>query len=534
MTEHSHFLPFMQPAETAAHLGAFFDRHDTPGVAPRTDAAVLEPPAGRPWFRAIAANGRGIPWPVVAIVLMPLAALRRETATACAGLLVGHGVWDFGVAFVGLFVGRLAQPGVPRRSARRGLRTLLWTALSLLIAQLALSSGTRVADAGPFRVVLAIVGVALLLNLLKTTATRTGRRSLANALRRARHHEWWPAPLLYLTILPSLLRLAVRHRSLTVWTCVNPGIAPGGGIAGENKTAILAGLAPEATLDQRPLPRGPAAAIDAARDLIGSDPRFALPVVVKPEAGERGAAVTIVRTPDALAPAVRAASARGDTPVLQRYHAGPVELGVFWVRDPDTVGAERTDAAQGRILAVTHKVFPEVVGDGERSIRALILDHPRFRLQARAIGAGLAGRLDEVPAPGETVALSDVGNHARGCRFEDGADLVTPDLSETIDRLARTWRGPAGEPFDYGRFDLRAASDDRVRAGEDLAVIELNGVTSEATSLYDPAWPLARARRVLIEQWSAAFALGAARRAQGQRPLSVLGVLGAVRAARRG
>jgi hypothetical protein len=99
--------------------------------------------------------------------------------------------------------------------------------------------------------------------------------------------------------------------------------------------------------------------------------------------------------------------------------------------------------------------------------------------------------------------------------------------------MARTWRGPNGEPFDYGRFDIRCASDDRARAGDDLAVIELNGVTSEATNLYDPSWSAFHALKLLAKQWTHAFELGAARRRLGSKPLGVTGVVRALRDARR-
>ena len=46
-------------------------------------------------------------------------------------------------------------------------------------------------------------------------------------------------------------------------------------------------------------------------------------------------------------------------------------------------------------------------------------------------------------------------------------------------------------------------------------MIELNGVTSEATNIYDARHSLADAYRVLFEQWSLAFEIGAANRERG-------------------
>ncbi len=534
MTEHSHFLPVMQPALTAGYLEEHFDRHDTPGVAPRTDSLILEPPMGAPWFRTLIQGVRHIWWPLQISIVFSLAVCRRESTTAIAGLLVGHSTLDFGVAFAGLFVARIFRDertrgiGIVKRPASL-VRVLLWSALSLLIAQILLGSPTRIGESGLFVVIAAVLGVALLLHVLKHLPSRQGRRGLVVSVRRFLHHEWWPSWVLYALLIPHFARLAIRHHSLTVWTCVNPGIRPGGGIVGEPKDEILRALDPACALTQfiEPPHASRADRVESAHKRVS---REGYPVVVKPEAGERGDRVTVVRTLSELDSALR--SIPGPA-LVQRYHPGPTEVGIFWVRDPATVGAERTDAPQGQILGVTRKVFPELVCDGARTIREQILTHPRFRMQAGVLCENLGDRLGEIPPAGERIRLTELGNHAMGCRFEDGSDLVTPALAETVDRMARTWRGADGEPFDYGRFDIRSVSDASVRRGEDLAVIELNGVTSEATNLYDPSWSAARALRLLSRQWSAAFEIGAARRANGARPLGIAGIVRSIIDARR-
>ena len=66
-------------------------------------------------------------------------------------------------------------------------------------------------------------------------------------------------------------------------------------------------------------------------------------------------------------------------------------------------------------------------------------------------------------------------------------------------------------------------------AGEDFAIVELNGVTSEATHIYDPASSILKAWRTLMEQWSIAFAIGAANRARGYRPVTLRRLLSLIR-----
>jgi hypothetical protein len=79
-----------------------------------------------------------------------------------------------------------------------------------------------------------------------------------------------------------------------------------------------------------------------------------------------------------------------------------------------------------------------------------------------------------------------------------------------VDRIAKTFPG-----FYIGRFDVRFSDVERFKAGEDLTVIELNGVTSESTNIYDPNGSIWRAYRVLFRQWSTLFQIGAMNRAGG-------------------
>jgi hypothetical protein len=66
-----------------------------------------------------------------------------------------------------------------------------------------------------------------------------------------------------------------------------------------------------------------------------------------------------------------------------------------------------------------------------------------------------------------------------------------------------------------------------------MKIIELNGVTSEATHIYDPRLSLFEAYRVLFRQWRIAFEIGDLNRAQGIRPTALRELLRALREYRR-
>ena len=75
---------------------------------------------------------------------------------------------------------------------------------------------------------------------------------------------------------------------------------------------------------------------------------------------------------------------------------------------------------------------------------------------------------------------------------------------------------------EYSRFDVRYGREEEFRQGRAFAVVELNGVTSESTNLYDPSWPLWRAYLTLCRQWALLFRIGDLNCRGGHRPVSLL------------
>lgn len=309
--------------------------------------------------------------------------------------------------------------------------------------------------------------------------------------------------LFYPPVFLYIAALMLRHRSATVFTAANPGIL-GGGFVGESKSAILASVA---RVSDAVAPFIVLAADDDRDRRLAIARRFVdrhdFPVVLKPDQGQRGSGVVIVRSPQQLEALV--GSVHGDT-ILQRYVPG-VEFGLFYVRRPSET--------RGRLLSVTDKQLPVVVGDGRRTLERLIWDDTRAVAMARFYVRMNDARRSWIPAAGERVQLSELGTHCRGAVFLDGRHAKTPALEAAVDAIGSRVPG-----FYFGRFDVRAASLDAFKAGQ-FTVLELNGVTSEATHIYDPANSVWTAYRTLFEQWRLAFEIGAANRARGVEPTSL-------------
>lgn len=337
---------------------------------------------------------------------------------------------------------------------------------------------------------------------------REGRRRCAAAVGRWMRWEFWPAWLFYGPVALNYLWLAIRYRGLTLPSAANPGIFSGG-LVGESKIATLRPLqerCPEFTAEAG-IVEG-----DTLEERITSlEGRFvqmgmAYPFILKPDAGQRGAGVRLVRTAEAATTYLKQMRAAA---LVQSYAPGPNEAGIFYYRWPHE--------ARGRIFAITEKVFPAVTGDGRSTIAELIWKDGRARFIADKYLARLGKRCGETPGVGESVALGQIGNHAQGCIFRDGWHLYSPELEQRIDEISRRVDG-----FYIGRYDVRYSSREALRAGEGFQIIELNGAAAEATNIYDVRNSLFSAYRILFRQWKLVFAIGAANRSGGTRPMSVV------------
>jgi len=322
---------------------------------------------------------------------------------------------------------------------------------------------------------------------------RIRRRILGRLLRIARW-EFWPLWAAYLPLIPYLLWLAVKHRSLTIFMLANPGM-PSGGFVGESKSQILGHLSrvPGAVAAYTVIPAALKAADRFRKAGVFLEQRgLNFPVVLKPDVGQRGSGVAIIRSEQELESYLRLAIV--DT-ILQEYIDGP-EFGVFYCRYPNE--------PSGHITSITEKHFPEVIGDGQSTIEELILRDSRAVCLARAYLSRLKRPANSIPARGERVRLAELGSHCRGSVFVDGRRLITPALEAAIDRISKSHPG-----FYFGRFDIRARSVESFQAGEEFKVLELNGVSAEATHIYDPTISLGEAYRTMFQQWRVAFEIGA-------------------------
>jgi hypothetical protein len=328
--------------------------------------------------------------------------------------------------------------------------------------------------------------------------------------------EFWPMWAFYPPVFAYALWLMVRYRGIGLPTIANPSF-PGGGMFGESKADIL-------KLAVAHIPEWVAPFISLVRTDFGDAPDgldkllaetqkalaqagLSLPLVAKPDLGCRGAGVKVVRTTDALK-SYLASFPPGATFILQKLIDQEGEAGIFYCRQPGE--------AKGRIISITLKYFPHVVGDGKRSLRQLILDDPRAGRLPHLYLHRHTARLEQIPAEGEAIRLAFAGSHSRGAIFRDGTHLVTPDMEARFDEISR--RIPE---FYFGRYDIRFADFKDVQAGRDFTILEVNGAGAESTHVWDRKFGLFRAWGDLMKQYRLLFQIGRANRNRGFKPMSL-------------
>ena len=303
--------------------------------------------------------------------------------------------------------------------------------------------------------------------------------------------------LFYIPIVTWIVVLTIRYRGLT-FLSVNPGL-PMSGLFGEQKALALAPLKSLPELARFELiPQLPIA--DRIRYITSlmKEQSFA-------DAGQRGSQVAVIRSTEQLADYLESST---DPLLLQEYVDGQ-EFGVFYMRKADQV--------QGTIYSITHKTFPVVVGDGKSTLERLLMRNSRTHYMAEFLLTLHANRLAWVPANGEPFKVVEIGSHCRGSVFLDANHLITPALEAAVDRVSQRISG-----FCFGRYDIRVPSEDDLQSGCNLKVLEVNGVTSESTNMYDPEHSLLKAYQIIFKQWQLAFEIGQSNIRTGIAKVSLL------------
>ncbi len=315
------------------------------------------------------------------------------------------------------------------------------------------------------------------------------------------NYEYWPWWAIYLPVLPYMLYQAWRNRSITYFTAVNPFIEMSG-FFGESKTQMLDHVPDEYKPKSLFFEQSNTEQILQSLEKQG----FAFPIIAKPDIGERGTNVAKIANQAQLQNYL---SQNQTAIIIQEYIDFDIELGVFYYRLPSQ--------SKGTITSLTLKEFLTVTGNGHSNIEALMQQSDRARFQIGAIRSRLGEMaMQEVLPKNEKRLLEPIGNHCRGTRFIDVNHKITPQLNAVFDTIATQIEG-----FYYGRFDLKVKSWEDLYVGQNIKIVELNGVAAEPAHIYDSKHKLLSAYQQVAKHWRIMADIALEQQQKGIWPVSL-------------
>ena len=276
--------------------------------------------------------------------------------------------------------------------------------------------------------------------------------------------EYWSSSSFYLPLVPYFMTQLWRHKHPFFFTIANPGL-DFGGLGFESKYSTLQKIPEKLRPKSILVPPGqnPSLVKNQLEEV-----NILFPLIAKPDVGFRGFLVKKMDDFEQLSSYLKKYAIPF---ILQEFIDRPEEMGIFYYRFPNQ--------EQGHISSLTLKEFLYVTGDGKTTLRELIQRNPRAALQNDRIQKE-AIDLNQIPAQGKKVSLGIIGNHSKGTRFINGNHLINEALTQVFDELSREIGG-----FFYGRFDIKCDSFEALCRGEDFTILEINGVCSEPTHIYD-------------------------------------------------
>jgi len=280
------------------------------------------------------------------------------------------------------------------------------------------------------------------------------------------HWEHWPALMFYIPLIPFYIYSAFKYKHIISYLIANPAIKYSGN-GTESKYETLQ-LIPEKYKPETILITPENNYNDILLHLKKSSIKF--PLIAKPDIGFRGYLVKKIDTKNDLETYLQKNKINI---IIQEYIDYENECGLFYYRFPDE--------AKGKITSITLKKFLTVIGDGTSSLAELIMRDKRAYLYYNLLQNIHKEKMHSVPKKGKIIKLTVIGNHSKGTQFINGNHLINKNLEQMMDTLSKQIK-----QWYYGRLDIKFNTFEELTAGNNFKILEINGIISEPTHIYDP------------------------------------------------
>lgn len=227
---------------------------------------------------------------------------------------------------------------------------------------------------------------------------------------------------------------------------------------------------------------------------------FGFPFVVKPDVGMKGLLFRKIDNEQELE--IYHRKMPFDY-LIQELVDYPLEVSVFYYRYP---GQEK-----GRITGFIQKELMDVVGNGQKTLWDLILEHPIARYRLDEMRLKHAENLETVIANKERFILTYAANLNRGARFTNLQHFIDEELLTVFDELSHK------TTFYYGRYDIKCASIKDLKKGRNYSILEFNGSGAEPNHVYHSGYSLFGAYRVFLMHWKVLHRISKMNHQRGHR-----------------
>jgi len=302
--------------------------------------------------------------------------------------------------------------------------------------------------------------------------------------------EYWPSYLFYIPLVPYAFYLALKARSFGFFSAVNPAIE-GSGNGLESKYNTIQ-LLPEKYKPKTIYINKGENIEQILIEIVSQKIKF--PLIIKPDIGFRGLLVKKINSESELF--VYTKKYNSLNLLIQEFIEYKNECGIFYHRIPGE--------KKGTITSVTLKKYLTVTGNGKSTLLELIHKDKRAKNYLKLVTEINKENLSTIPKPNEEVILNLIGNHSKGTQFINGNHLINKELTDLLDTINTEING-----WFYGRIDIKYTTFEALLKGENLKIIEINGIISEPTHIYDASkGSYFKALKAIKEHWKLIYLIG--------------------------
>lgn len=316
-----------------------------------------------------------------------------------------------------------------------------------------------------------------------------------NLIKKIKNWEQWPFKLLYAPIVPVWLWYMIRSGAVWFFTPSNPKLTFGG-MEGEPKKEMH---------DLLPVDLCPVYFnVKPSDDFAEIKNQIALhgiqyPLIVKPEVGGQG---ILFRKIDNEAHLIEYHEKIPAEYFVQEFIKYPIEVSLFYYRYPSE--------KKGAITGFLQKVPMQVTGDGEHTLKELILMNSKSKKRVEELRAKHEKSFNKIIPNGENYILSYAANHNRGAHFIDLSSEINDDLVNMLDKISLSIND-----FFYGRYDIMCNSIEDLQNGKNFVILEYNGCGAEPNHFYDTGYTLTGAWKEILKHWKILYEISSYNHKQG-------------------